>query len=506
MERSQGKHLIVRVDASTEIGTGHLMRCLALAQAWKDAGGEITFITACQSEGLIERLSAEGFGIHRLAQTYPEPGDWDNTKHILASYPNAWVVLDGYHFNEVYHQRVKEAGHKLLVIDDMAHLKHYCADIVLNQNLNAERLYYSYELYTHLLVGTRYVLLRREFIAWRGWKREIPEIARHVLVTLGGSDPENYTLTVIQALDEIDIPGLEATVVIGASNPYYDVLEAAAGHGRIPVHLIRDAKNMPELMAWADMAVSGGGTTVWESAFMGLPAVVLVLADNQEANAKHIEKQKAGRALGRAERISVQSLSESIVSVVKDLHLRTEISKNAQQMIDGQGVQRVITIMQETGLHRVNLRLATPEDCRLLWEWANDLTVRDSAFNQNPIPWDEHKNWFQQKLSDSNCLIYIVLNEQGTPIGQMRFDMDSEGSAELDISIAVKERNKGYGIAALQLACRYTAQEFSIRKVLAHIKEENKASINAFTKAGFNNKGRQTHKGYEAIKMVWSQE
>jgi len=142
---AQAKYLIIRADANAQIGTGHLMRCLALAQAWKDAGGEVAFITACRSEGLLERFREEGFEVHLLSSSYPDPGDWEVTKNVLARHPDAWVVLDGYHFDETYQQWIKDAGNCLLVmIDDMTHLKHYYADIVLNQNLYAEDSHYLF--------------------------------------------------------------------------------------------------------------------------------------------------------------------------------------------------------------------------------------------------------------------------------------------------------------------------------------------------------------------------
>jgi len=244
------KQLLIRADAGTEIGSGHLMRCLALGQAWKDAGDEVIFITSCQNEGLLQRLREEDFEIHIIASKYPDADDWEHTKEILADHPDAWVVLDGYHFDEGYQQLVKEAGYRLLVIDDMAHLKHYYADIILNQNLHAEQLQYPCEPYTSLLLGTNYALLRKEFLAWRDWKREIPEIALHVLVTLGGSDPENHTLKVIKALQKVGVPDLEAVVVVGAGNPHYDLLKAHIKQSNPSIQLIRDAKNMPELMAW----------------------------------------------------------------------------------------------------------------------------------------------------------------------------------------------------------------------------------------------------------------
>ena len=340
--------LIIRADASAQIGTGHLMRCLALAQAWKDAGGKVVFVTACQSDGLLQRLREEEFELHILPGLHPDPGDWDYTKGILSDHPNDWLVLDGYHFDEVYQQRVKEAGHQLLVIDDTAHLKHYYADIVLNQNLHAEQLQYSCQPYTRLLLGTRYVLLRREFLAWKDLNREIPEVARRVLVTLGGSDPENHTLKVIQAVQEVDVPGLEVMVVVGASNPHADVLEAEIVQSRIPIRLIRNAKNMPELMARADVAISIAGTTIWELLFFGAPSLILILADNQCYGAEQIESESAGKNLGWAKNLLAELLAKEIVLLLKDFNLRVKMGENGRQIVDGRGAERAAkTILEQ---------------------------------------------------------------------------------------------------------------------------------------------------------------
>jgi UDP-2,4-diacetamido-2,4,6-trideoxy-beta-L-altropyranose hydrolase len=264
------------------------------------------------------------------------------TKDILATHPSAWVVLDCYHFDGIYQQWVKEAGHQLLVIDDMAHLKHYYADILLNQNLHAEQVQYFCEPYTRLLLGTRYVLLRREFLAWKDWKREIPEVARRVLVTLGGADAENHTLKVIQALDKIDIPGLEAIIVIGASNPHTDVLEAAIEERHIPFRLVRNVKNMPELMSWADVTISTAGATTWELLYLGTPALLFIVADNQRYIAERIEKRGVGKNLGWGERLSIEPLTEVINLMLKDFELRTRMSENARRIVDGEGTQRVL--------------------------------------------------------------------------------------------------------------------------------------------------------------------
>lgn len=336
------KRLFIRADAGTRIGAGHFMRCLALAQAWKDAGGEVSFITACQNDDLLQRLREEGFAIHLLANPHPDPADWNDTKGLLTGFPDAWLVMDGYHFDETYQQRVKEAGNRLLVIDDIAHLKHYYADIVLNQNLHAEQLHYSGEPYTQLLLGTRYVLLRREFLAWRNWKREIPEVARRVLVTLGGSDPENHTLGVIQALQKIDIPGLEAVVVIGASNPHASVLETEVGKSKASIRLVRSARNMPELMAGADVAVASAGSTVWELAFLGVPTIAVATTLVEEHLIGGLQKHGLFLGLNWRNDFSIQQLGETLDDFMRDGKRRDDMSQLGQRLVDGNGCENML--------------------------------------------------------------------------------------------------------------------------------------------------------------------
>jgi spore coat polysaccharide biosynthesis predicted glycosyltransferase SpsG len=227
----------------------------------------------------------------------------------------------------------------------MAHLKHYYADIVLNQNLYAEQLHYIGEPYTRWLLGTHYVLLRREFLARQNWKREIPEVARHVLVTLGGGDPENATLGVIQALQEIDVPGLEAIVVIGPNNPHAAVLETAIEPSRIPIRLVRDARNMPELMAWADAAISAGGSTVWELAFMCLPTALLVLSDNQRPIVQSLGDAGATLNLGWYSETTPDGISKALMPFLMRKKARTKMAQLSRQLVDGNGTKRVVSVM-----------------------------------------------------------------------------------------------------------------------------------------------------------------
>ncbi|MCK5428741.1 MAG: UDP-2,4-diacetamido-2,4,6-trideoxy-beta-L-altropyranose hydrolase, partial [Anaerolineales bacterium] len=303
--------LNIRVDAGPQIGTGHLMRCLALAQGWRDSGGSVTFITTCQNNDLLHRIKDQEFNARILKHQYPDPLDWKHTQSMLPDSGNAWIVLDGYHFDEVYQQRIRDAGHPLLVIDDTVHLKHYYADIILNQNLAAEKLSYETEPSTRLLLGTKYALLRKEFLACRRRQTEIPTIGRRLLVSLGGSDSDNHTLKVIHSIQLVDISDLEAIVVIGPSNPHMTELETAIEQSPASIRLIRNANNMPDLMTWADMAISSAGTTTWELLFLGIPSLFLILADNQSPIGKQIQSQKAGKTLGWAKDIPTRRLADS---------------------------------------------------------------------------------------------------------------------------------------------------------------------------------------------------
>jgi len=344
--------LLIRADANTQMGTGHLMRCLALAQGWQAQGGRVIFITACESDGLRQRLSDEGFQVIALEHPYPDPADWAMTSKVLAAHPGAWVALDGYHFDPAYQRQIREAGHPLLVIDDMAHLEHYYADVLLNQNIHAGRLDYSCEPYTRLLLGTRYALLRSEFLAWRGWQREIPEVARKVLVTLGGGDPDNQTLKVIRALQQVDVDGLEAVVVVGASNPHYQELEfairnsAASLPPQFTIRLVRNVSNMPELMAWADVAVTAGGSTCWEISFMGLPNLVLILADNQRPVARGLQEKGAALSLGWWEQADEPKIAKWLGMLVRNATQRSKMARLGKNLVDGRGLDYLMIFLE----------------------------------------------------------------------------------------------------------------------------------------------------------------
>lgn len=340
--QSRKKAFVIRADADATIGAGHVMRCLALGQALKTQGCDVIFICVCNNEALYQRLSDEGFQVVTLAHPNPNPSDWQITSKVLQSLPAAWVVLDGYHFDSAYQHQIKACGHRLLVIDDMAHLDRYCCDILLNQNINAERLHYIAEPSPHYLLGPGYALLRTEFLSWMDSKRTIPKIASKVLVTLGGGNSDERMLKFIRAMQNVKVDELEAAIVIGPANPQVHALEAEADHSIFPIHLIDNARNMPELMAWADMAISAGGSTCWELSFMGLPTLVTILTENQRTIAEGLEEAEAAVNLGWYYNLSLMKITRKLKELATDADTRMQMSQRGRSLVDGKGVERVL--------------------------------------------------------------------------------------------------------------------------------------------------------------------
>jgi UDP-2,4-diacetamido-2,4,6-trideoxy-beta-L-altropyranose hydrolase len=333
--------LLVRADANERIGTGHVMRCMALAQAWQEEGGTSHFVSGSVAPTLDARLRAEGMGTSRLDVAPGGAADAAQTISLAREMEVAWVVVDGYQFDASYQRAIKEAGLRLLFLDDYGHATHYYADLVLNQNIHANpSLYTRREPDTALLLGTRYALLRREFQPWRGWQRKIPPVARRVLVTLGGADPNNLTLKVIQALGLVKADSLEAVVVVGGNNPHHGELQAATRHSSFTIRLERNVTNMASLMAWADVAVSAGGSTCWELAFLGLPSIVLALVDNQDAIAKGLYNAGVVTSLDRQGDVMVLEMSNKLEKLIQRKAARAKMCDLGQKLVDGLGAHR----------------------------------------------------------------------------------------------------------------------------------------------------------------------
>jgi UDP-2,4-diacetamido-2,4,6-trideoxy-beta-L-altropyranose hydrolase len=337
--------LILRADAGSGIGTGHVMRCLAIAQAYRDRGGRALFASVDRG-GLGPRLEDEGCD---LASIEAAPGSDDDARTLaaLARQRGArWVALDGYHFGALYQEALIAAGVRVLVVDDYAHAGRYPAELILNHNLYAsEAMYPNRSPRTRLLLGTRYALLRREFRAHGRPDRRGADGDQQLLVTLGGADPENVTGTVLTAVASLGATRPRTVVVVGAANPHREALRAAAAAAG--AELVQNVVDMPARMAWADLAVAAGGGTCWELCYFGVPMVLAVLADNQRPVVKALAAHGAAIDLGETGAWSAEVLASRLRTLLEDRAARARLGRAAAGLVDGSGAERVVDALGE---------------------------------------------------------------------------------------------------------------------------------------------------------------
>ncbi len=339
------KSLVIRTDAGPSIGTGHLMRCLALAESWYNEGGKVCFVLNSALPVVLQKIQSQNMEVVEISDSSGTHEDALNLISIADKKAADWIVIDGYQFGSDYQKMIKEAGHSLLFIDDYGHSTHYFADIVLNQNIYADISLYPYhESYTKFLLGSKYVLLRRQFLLYKNRTRHIPPLAKKILITLGGGDSGNLTLNVIEAIKNTGCQGLEVIVVVGCVNPHLKALQKITAE-TTGFSLIQDADNMPDLMAWADMAISAGGSTCWELVFMGVPFLSIILSDNQSPIVQKLHAIGATISLGGYNELSQRILIQSIKNLIESQDNRSLLQKNQRKLIDGNGCSDVIRML-----------------------------------------------------------------------------------------------------------------------------------------------------------------
>jgi RimJ/RimL family protein N-acetyltransferase len=242
-------------------------------------------------------------------------------------------------------------------------------------------------------------------------------------------------------------------------------------------------------MAWADMAIAAGGTTAWELAFMQLPALLLVLADNQEGVAAGIDHFGAARSLGRGDRLDEATIAAEVKKKAADVALLRRMAAQGRRLVDGLGVERILSAMAEReaffSTANFYLRPATPDDCLLLWQWANDPVVRRSSFHTQAIDWTEHEAWYVEKLASPDCRIWIM-HIGALPVGQIRYERIGGDAAEISFSIARGFRGKQLGTRLLEASGEQALRELGVRWLQGAVRIDNEASCRAFLKAGFD--------------------
>ncbi|CAM2057420.1 UDP-2,4-diacetamido-2,4, 6-trideoxy-beta-L-altropyranose hydrolase [Desulfovibrionales bacterium] len=350
-----GQILLIRTNADSRIGAGHVMRCLALAQAWQNAGGRAIFLSQLP-ETLINRLTAERIEYIPANTPCHDPADLAQILKQAAILgtrqpKKLLLVLDGYHFTPKYQQTLRQAGLQTLVLDDYGHLPVTHARWLLNQNPWADAIDYTDRLDPDccLLTGLTYALIRLEFIAVASQKRtHIEKYPLRVLVTMGGSDPTNTTELIVEVLSAARLPSLTYTVVTGPAYRWQQALKNRFSVAHLAGEVLTNVADISKCMTQTDLAITAGGSTCWELACLGVPMLVLALAENQTRTGPALAAAGAAIDLGRLEetpngRLRLAScITDSLVRLLHDNQARMIMAEAGRHIVDGYGADRVI--------------------------------------------------------------------------------------------------------------------------------------------------------------------
>ena len=337
--------LFIRADANARIGAGHVMRCLALAQAWQDDVGRVCFVTQSMG-GIADRLQRERCDVHALEASIPSLDDARQTAAVAFNEGARWVVVDGYSFDLSYQNELRDKGLRVLCLDDYSQIGSYSADLLLDQNLGATAEDYAgLSGNTQTLLGSSYAMLRREFRQLEPPSLKTPDRASRGLVTFGGADPTGMTARVIEAVAAAEFAPLELVVLVGAANPNGRQIESLSQTDGVTIRIVRDTSDMPQVMSWADVAISAAGSTSWELAYMGLPSLVLAVAENQRRIASGLDDASVALSLGWHETCTADHIASQLARLTTDKGLRETMSRNGRRLIDGQGARRVVDAM-----------------------------------------------------------------------------------------------------------------------------------------------------------------
>lgn len=482
------------------------MRCLALADRLQAHGMGIAFFSRSLPRLIVDWLETAGFARAQLGEA---AGEAAIRRAMLADTPsrNDWIIFDGYDFTAEHIEAARSAGRRVLVIDDKGHLGRYEADVVVNQNLHAQAVAYRTPAMTTLLLGTTYVLLRPEFLRASKWRARDRPLGR-ILVSFGGADPNNVTLQLLHSLSALGHPS-SVKVIVGPANPNRRSLESfAASRERRSAgefEIVAPVRDMTPLMRWADLAIVAAGTTVWELAHLGVPMIVVPIAENQVPVAETLSALGAGAVL-RADNLSAQAGGlELVVQLLADQARRLELSRRARELVDGKGAERVARLMQ--GAYQLadqrttRLRAVASADAFLLWQWANDPQVRANSFGRRLIPWSEHLAWFKQQLRAGDSRIWI-LECDGLPVATARYERDSASAAIVSFAVAPEARGLGFGTAILARTADRAIRALKVRRISGTVMASNPASARVFLKAGFCEGLPITSRGYACRTFV----
>ncbi len=480
--------VFVRADGNSLIGSGHLVRCIALANMLKE-NFEIVFVSRDIPDDT--KLSIEN---DNMTVTIIE----DEKSFLNMVESDNIVVLDSYEFDTQYQNNIKEKNAKLVCIDDL-HDKEFAADLIINHAPGITPELYRTKLYTQFVLGTEYALLRPEFIEQAKKERKIKNIET-VFICFGGGDAKNFTENALKSVLNFD--SFKKIIVVTGSGYLHEesLKKLVQTDSRIEYYKTVTAGKMCELMSHSDLAIVPSSGILLEALACGCKIISGMTADNQ--------KYVYSNYLNENYFIDAKDFNDIDLSRAIESSLKN--NQTADKKIDGKSNERLLKLFQQLVLkNSVKLNRANESDLESTYEWASDPAVRVFSFNQNKISRKEHTNWFSKKIKDESCL-YLIAEEDGEKIGSIRFDIKNI-EAVISYLIAPKHHGKGLGQIILTNGLEFIAKKinseiknnnYNIKKIIGYVMEENVPSVKAFERLGFTKINEADRIKYEKEVLV----
>ena len=493
-------NIAFRVDASLQIGSGHLMRCLSLAAAFNTANQTIRFVCRTLPNSLAAIVRDHGYELEVLNTTHEaliaaddlphshwlpvdQDTDWRQTRAALNDREWHCIIVDHYALDERWESAARQQANIVCAIDDVADRKHNC-DVLLDQNIQADSSNRYQKItpgHCDLLLGPRYALLRDEFLQTRESTKQREGQIENILVFFGGMDAENHTGSALRALSDIELLNIRVDVVIGAQHPNkQDILDACSASGFI-CHV--QTNQISTLMANADLSIGAGGTAIWERCSLGLPTLTYCVADNQREQMNQAALNGMIYAPEPGDDL-VASIRTQISMLINNPLLRTHISRAGMEHVDAKGALRVARKITQRSASEVTVRLATIDDAEKSWAWRNHENTRLNSFDSALIDLPEHIDWWKRSVAHELRILLIAAVEN-KEIGVLRFDIEND-TAVVSIYLNPEFQGQGFGANILSAGQRWIFENFSeIRFIRAEVKADNHVSERVFLRAGF---------------------
>lgn len=494
-------NIAFRVDSSLRIGSGHAMRCLALAEALRERAAYCVFVARAQPGDSLCKIESRGFEVRRLEDA-PAPAEpllgynewlgasWEDdaaqTRQVLADREAwDWLVVDHYAIDRRWELATRAIRRRLLVIDDLADRPHE-ADLLLDQTLGRAPADYAALVNTgcKLRCGVEYVLLRPEFAAWRpdSMARRAAAPLGQIMVNLGGIDLDNLTRRVLLALDACAWPG-RVLVVLGAASPWTDDIRMLALEVRLEVDIYVGVDNMAELMAASDLAIGAAGSSAWERCCLGLPTLMLVLARNQQEIADELARVGAARLLPSDARLE-RALVAGIAALSSDVSSLREMSRSAAALVPAGGTAGVAAHMTANLPAPVRLRPLAAADLAQVLAWRNDPSIRHHMYTTHEITPSEHAAWFERARQDPTRTL-LILEVDGVPTAYMSFACGGDKTSAAWGFYTAPDSSPGTGRLLAGAALEYGFQTLGLSTITAEVVVDNLRSQRFHEQSGF---------------------